>query len=76
METANLPDNFEETCHNCWFFRSEWWIDHSPGNGVGQCRRHAPRIPPQNRPDEDYFGEWPFVDKSEWCGEWKGKDDA
>lgn len=77
METKRISDEEMPICQNC-----RWWSQNDgeqEANGMGECRRHAPR--PTLRPEWDKndmlvtplayfpitFGEW-------FCGDWKLND--
>jgi hypothetical protein len=59
----------EECCENCQYFRAI--VNDQYGtvfeNG-GSCRVHAPVFRNESRE-----GEFPQVDSSWWCGEWRVK---
>ena len=60
-------------CETC-----KWWQDISEGDPdgpVGRCRRNAP-VAEVGEEDSDvayWDAQWPFTDKSDWCGEFTEK---
>ena len=42
----------------------QWWAD--LGDGIGQCRRYAPR--PRSSTDQVV---WPVTEEYDFCGEWE-----
>lgn len=51
----------EQDCKDCRFFFS---AEFNEGKGV--CRRHAPKVI-----HGELMARWPFVDETDWCGEFK-----
>lgn len=54
------------TCNDCRHFQ----IDNYPGAQMGRCRRYAPR------PQQYSSVGWPYVQTSDYCGEWQSIPDG
>jgi len=52
--------NTDNTCAHC-----AWWAELG-GDGIGQCRRYAPR--PRTSTDQVV---WPITEQYEYCGEFE-----
>ena len=50
-----------DTCESCRFGQQE-----DLRRGWGKCRRYPPKVYSHNP-----SGNWPVVDASDWCGEYK-----
>lgn len=53
----------EQCCENCRFFGKA-----EPDEDGSDCLRYAPR---EFRTDGSQTALWPFVFRTEWCGEWQ-----
>lgn len=53
----------EQRCENCRFFG-----ELEPDEDGSDCLRYAPR---EFRKDGSQTALWPFVFRTEWCGEWQ-----
>jgi hypothetical protein len=49
----------------------DYWME-EPGEGFGECRRHAPQPNPSIERTLPY---WPTTKEDEWCGEFKPAPD-
>ena len=62
MTNLHFPPRSQQSCSNCYFAR---------GAGATRvlllCRRHAPAA---TATEQEGAARWPWVDQSDWCGEW------
>lgn len=53
-----------QTCANCLFYLSPARLYPTYGNTAGECHCEPPSV-------TNFWGVWPQVQPSQWCGMWK-----